>query len=213
MSPRDPCTTILLCSTYTLYSPPLTFCGLCAISVGIFTKALTRLLVKSLIVGHIDGAWSRTLCLLPQNSSTASIYQPRCPPPAPMVFVNIILDFAVPCLSTSCLFNEQRSSSARQYFLLFRILISQTKVNRSARQHRSTISSGSFTRSGKLSLSCQSCLSARNDSYQFILDDQFCFVLHIVCCMNTAFIIHVARSRQVYIEWLEATVLSSTTCV
>ena len=113
----------------------------------------------------------------------------------------------------SCLFNEQRSSSARQYFLLFRILISQTKVNRSARQHRSTISSGSFTRSGKLSLSCQSCLSARNDSYQFIIDDQLCFVLHIVCCMNTAFIIHLARSRQVYIEWLEATVLSSTTCV
>jgi hypothetical protein len=63
VSPRDPCTTILLCSTYTLYSPPLTFCGLCAISVGIFSKALIGLLVKSLIVGHIDGVWSRTLCL------------------------------------------------------------------------------------------------------------------------------------------------------
>ena len=48
---------------YPLLSRCLHFCGLCAISVGIFTKALIRLLVKSLIVGHIDGAWSRTLCL------------------------------------------------------------------------------------------------------------------------------------------------------
>jgi hypothetical protein len=96
----------------------LHFCGLCAISVGIFTKGI-RLLVKSLIVGTLIEFWSRTL--------VAPFYKPRCPPLAPMVFVDIILDFVRPCISRSCLFNDQLSSSARQYFLPFRILTSQTK--------------------------------------------------------------------------------------
>src|SRR5271156_750097 len=98
---------------------------------------------------------------VPQNSSIASIYQPRCPPPAPMVFVNIILDFAVPCLSRSCLFNEQGSSSARQYFLLFRILTSQTKsIDLRDNIGPPSLRDHSLAQE-KLSLSCQSCLSLR----------------------------------------------------
>jgi hypothetical protein len=79
---------------YTLWSPPLTFRGLCAISVGIFTKGI-RLLVKSLIVGTLIEFWSRTL--------VAPFYEPRCPPLASMVFVDIILDFVGPCISKELL--------------------------------------------------------------------------------------------------------------